>query len=403
GNLYTGSNGGVLKLIRTQGYVLYAGTSSAPQTVSLLESGNQAMTLSSVSQSDSTDYSLVATASTDCTLNGSLPSSLAVGGVCALTAGYTPITYLITTDTVAFTGNYANAALSTPSSLQLVLTGPATAPASAITLGSFSPASPIYGQSVSVSATVTGSSLTPAGTVVFTVDDTTTYSGTVNSSGIASASLPGLSAGNHQVSAAYTSSNGYASSSTQTVQLTVNQASQTINFTQPSSPLVYPVAAPITLVATGGASGNPVTFSVTGPATLSGNTLTITAVGSVVVTANQAGNSNYSAATPVSYTIVVSQVAGVTDKPTIVPGGGSLQYSSTTSVTVTMADTTTGASIYYTTDGSTPSATHGTRYNGSFVIPQTAVAQVVKVQAMATAPGYTASAVVAANYHISAN
>jgi hypothetical protein len=228
GNLYTGSNGGVLKLTRTQGYVQFTGPSAAPQTVSLLESGNQAMTLSSVSQSDSNDYSLVATASTDCTLNGSLPSSLAIGGVCALTARYTPTTYLTTTDTVAFTGNYANAALSTPSSLQLVLTGPATAPASSITLGSFSPASPIYGQSVSVSATVTGSSLTPAGNVVFTVDGTTTYSATVNSSGIASTSLPGLSAGNHQVSAAYTSSNGYAPSSTQTVQLTVNKAPLTV-------------------------------------------------------------------------------------------------------------------------------------------------------------------------------
>jgi hypothetical protein len=188
--------------------------------------------------------------------------------------------------------------------------------------------------------------------------------------------------------------------------VTVNPAPQTINFTQPASPLVYPVASPIALVAIGGNSGNPVTFSVTGPGTLSGinnSTLTITGAGNVVVTANQAGNANYQAATSVSYTIVVSQVAGTVNKPTITPGGGAAIYSSSTSVTVTMATTTAGATIYYTTDGSTPSATHGTVYTAPFVIPQTAGAQVIKVQAMAAAPGLTPSAVVTANYHITAN
>jgi len=91
------------------------------------------------------------------------------------------------------------------------------------------------------------------------------------------------------------------------------------------------------------------------------------------------------------------------NKPTITPGGGAAIYSSSTSVTVTMATTTAGATIYYTTDGSTPSATHGTVYTAPFVIPQTAGAQVIKVQAMAAAPGLTPSAVVTANYHITAN
>ena len=115
GDLYTGSGGSVLELIRTQGYAQFAGASASPQTVNLLESGNQALQLSSLSQSDTADYNLAATASTDCTLNGTLPSTLPIGGVCSLTATYTPTTFVTTTDTVTFNGNLVNAALSTPS------------------------------------------------------------------------------------------------------------------------------------------------------------------------------------------------------------------------------------------------------------------------------------------------
>ncbi|MGB8262057.1 MAG: Ig-like domain repeat protein [Terracidiphilus sp.] len=98
---------------------------------------------------------------------------------------------------------------------------------------------------------------------------------------------------------------------TATVTLTVNQAAQTITFTPLSSPVTYGVA-PIALSAKGGASGNPVTFAVTGPATVAGSALTIAGTGSVVVTASQAGNSNYTAATPVTQTVVVNQASSTT-------------------------------------------------------------------------------------------
>ncbi len=156
GDLYTGSGGSVLELTRTQGYAQFAGASASPQTVNLLESGNQALQLSSVGQSDTADYNLAATASTDCTLNGTLPSTLPVGGVCALTATYTPTTFVTTTDTVTLNGNLVNAALSTPPSVQLVLTGPAVPPTATIALNAISPASPVFGQTVTVSATLSG-------------------------------------------------------------------------------------------------------------------------------------------------------------------------------------------------------------------------------------------------------
>ena len=83
--------------------------------------------------------------------------------------------------------------------------------------------------------------------------------------------------------------------------------SQTITFTQPSTPVVFGTA-PITL-SVSSTSGLAVNFTVTsGPATVSGSTLTFTGTGSVVVTANQGGNATYAAATPVARTIVVSSL-----------------------------------------------------------------------------------------------
>jgi hypothetical protein len=85
------------------------------------------------------------------------------------------------------------------------------------------------------------------------------------------------------------------------------QASQTITFTPPPSPVTFGVS-PIALKATGGGSGNPVTFTiVSGPGKISGSTLTLTGVGTIVVAANQAGNASYTAAPQVTATIVVNQ------------------------------------------------------------------------------------------------
>ena len=93
----------------------------------------------------------------------------------------------------------------------------------------------------------------------------------------------------------------------QTIQLsgTGTQASQTITFTGLPATATYGSAGPYILNATA-SSGLPATYAVTGPASLSGSTLIITGAGTVTVTASQAGNANYAAATPVSQTIVVS-------------------------------------------------------------------------------------------------
>ena len=88
----------------------------------------------------------------------------------------------------------------------------------------------------------------------------------------------------------------------------VGKATQTITFSQPSSPVTYGVS-PISLTATS-TSTLGVTFSIdshsTASASLSGNMLTIKGVGTVVIEANQAGNTDYLAAAQVQRSIVVS-------------------------------------------------------------------------------------------------
>ncbi len=89
---------------------------------------------------------------------------------------------------------------------------------------------------------------------------------------------------------------------------TVAKAAQATTFTNPGAKTFGDAAFP--LVATGGDSGNAVTFSiVSGPATVAGNTLTITGAGSVTVRASQAGNANYFAAADVDETFTVAKAA----------------------------------------------------------------------------------------------
>lgn len=89
--------------------------------------------------------------------------------------------------------------------------------------------------------------------------------------------------------------------------LTVSKASQTITF--PALADTTYGAAPITLAATA-SSGSPVSYTVvSGPASLSGNSLTITGAGTVLIRASQPGDSNYDAATDVDRSFAVAKAA----------------------------------------------------------------------------------------------
>jgi parallel beta-helix repeat protein len=85
---------------------------------------------------------------------------------------------------------------------------------------------------------------------------------------------------------------------------TVAKANQTINF--PGIPSKTYGDAPFAISATA-SSGLPVSFTViSGPATISGNTVTLTGSGTVSIQASQAGNANYNAAISVTQSFTVS-------------------------------------------------------------------------------------------------
>jgi sugar lactone lactonase YvrE len=103
----------------------------------------------------------------------------------------------------------------------------------------------------------------------------------------------------------------YAAATQVQLTLTINPAGQTISFTTLASPVSFTNGLTIALSATGGGSGNPVVFTLdaasTGAGTISGNTLTVTGVGNLVIDANQPGTTNYAAATQVQQTVQVNQ------------------------------------------------------------------------------------------------
>jgi hypothetical protein len=138
-------------------------------------------------------------------------------------------------------------------------------------------------------------------------------------------------AGTVVVSADQAGNVNYTAAPEVTRSIVVTQAAQAINFTPPTT-LPYGVS-PITLTATGGGSNNAVSFSVvSGPASLSGSMLTINGVGTVVISADQAGNANYSAAPEVTQSIVVSQAAQVitfTPPATVTYGVSSIALTAT--------------------------------------------------------------------------
>gem|GEM_PF-2676853 len=141
--------------------------------------------------------------------------------------------------------------------------------------------------------------------------------------------------------------------------LTVNKASQTITFN--TLPTKMFGDALFTLSATGGASGNPVTFtssnnSVAMCTGTNGSSCVITGVGSCTITASQAGNNNFENATDVIQTLTVKPQAYdvtffVTDGSNPIPGAtvtfNSLSQTTDPSGYTTFTEVLTGNSLFY--------------------------------------------------------
>jgi hypothetical protein len=128
-----------------------------------------------------------------------------------------------------------------------------------------------------------------------------------------------LGVGAVTVKASQLGDNVYDTAATVTRTFNVNQASQTINFTSIPD---QNFGSNINLSATA-SSGLPVSFSlVSGSATLSGNLLTPTGLGTITVRASQSGNSNYLPAANVdrSFCVRVAELNSISGPNSICPG-----------------------------------------------------------------------------------
>jgi phospholipase C/sugar lactone lactonase YvrE len=110
-------------------------------------------------------------------------------------------------------------------------------------------------------------------------------------------------AGSQTLSVRFTpSSNSNYTAANYSVTILVNQASQTITF----APIPNQTDGAKLALNAIASSGLPVSYTISGPATINGNLLTITGPGSVTVQATQSGSINYAAAIPISQAFVSS-------------------------------------------------------------------------------------------------
>ena len=239
----------------------------------------------------------------------------------------------------------------------------------------FSPAAGTYSSAQSV----TISDSTPSSTIYYTTDGSTP----TTSSTVFTAPLP--------VSATTTiramaTASGYTSSD-------VSTALYTISAPAASTPTFSPAAGTYT-------SAQTVTIADSTPGatiyyTINGTTPTTSSAvyaGPVNVSSTEtlqaiAIASGYSASSVASAAYTITQPAAA---PTFSPAGGTY----TSAQTVTIADSTPSAIIYYTTNGTTPT-TSSTVYAGPITVSSTET-----LQAIATASSYSTSSVASAAYTV---
>ena len=165
----------------------------------------------------------------------------------------------------------------------------------------------VYGQPASFSATATGY---PLPTYQWRKGGSTIAGATNSVLSFASAAI--ADAGTYDVVA----TNGSGSATSNSVALTVNLANQTITFGALAAKNYGDAAFTLGATASSGAAVSYASSN-TAVATVSGSTVTIVGVGATTITASQAGNGNYNAASDVLQTLTVSKATATVSLGTL--------------------------------------------------------------------------------------
>jgi hypothetical protein len=169
-----------------------------------------------------------------------------------------------------------------------------TSPAPTETVGATTPYTPSATASSGLAVTFTIDALSTSGSCSIAA-------GVVSFSGAGSCIIDANQGGNASFNA--------APQVQQTV--TVGKANQTITYTSTAPVAAVVGGATYSVAASGGASGNAVTFTIDATAsavcTISGSTVTFIGAGTCVIDANQLGNANYNAATQAQQTFTVGK------------------------------------------------------------------------------------------------
>src|SRR6266516_3725403 len=259
-----------------------------------------------------------------------------------------------------------------------VLLGNAGTGSTVVATPTFSPAGGTYTGSV----TVTISDATSGATIHYTTDGSTpTTSSAVYTGALTFTQTTTLNA----MAAAPGMTDSGVASATYTIQQQQQVATPTF------SPGGGTYTASVTVTISDATSGATIHYTIDGstPTTSSpvyGGALTFTQTTTLKAMAAASGMTNSGVASA-TYTIQQQQQVAT---PAFSPGGGTY----TGSVTVTISDTTSGATIHYTIDGSTPT-TSSPVYGGALTFTQTTT-----LKAMAAASGMTNSGVASATYTI---
>ena len=299
-------------------------SSDSPQTVTVENAGNAAMTFpvpsTGTNASLSTNFTLGSL--TTCPRIGATDTAatLNAGNVCTYSVDFTPAVIGSITGTLVLTDNSLSASTT---SQTIALNGTATIGSQAIIFSTI-PAQTV-GTPLTLSATASSGLAVSFASTTPTI---CTVSGTTATF---------LAAGSCSITASQPGNSTYAAATPVTQSFTVKAALQAQTITFPTIP-AQTVGTPLTLSATA-SSGLAVSFASTTPTicTVSGTTATFLAAGSCSITASQAGNSTYAAATPVTQSFTVNAAAS---KISLQLASTQLVYPGATDVTVCVASAT---------------------------------------------------------------